>query len=96
MLSSVLTDVLQMLPSAVNTSQKNQKISVHVCRKLYITPLSAKSSNNFHYEHVVLSCPHHLQVPSHPIYIHRTANGLHRSPPPVQNFWPKTAYEPLR
>ena len=34
MLSSVLTDALQMLPSAVNS---HKKVSVHGCKKLYIT-----------------------------------------------------------
>ena len=33
MLSSVLTDVMQMLPSAVNHTHKKQLVSVHVCGK---------------------------------------------------------------
>ena len=46
--------------------------------------------------HIVLRCPHYLQVQSPPICIHTTAKGLCRSPSQAQNFGAKTANQPLR
>ena len=38
MLSSVLTDVMQMLPSAVNSHTRSNKYQYMFVEKLYITP----------------------------------------------------------
>ena len=49
-------------------------------------------------QHVVLRCPHHLQVELPPhlhIYIHRTANGICRSPPRTQILGAKSPNQPL-
>ena len=43
MLSSVLTDVMQMLPSAVNTHTRSNKYQYMFVEKLYITCLSFKT-----------------------------------------------------
>ena len=59
-------------------------------------PLGAKrSKSSVTTKNVQVSPPPENRTTT-PMYIHRTTKGLHRSPPPVENFGAKTANQPLR